>query len=79
MGQTQGKETVEEKPTPRPSLKSNFKPKKHLTRVELVSLQHMFKQLKSTFPDGFSCIETKKFLVKIAIFSLHDETTNTKK
>ncbi|KAG2192788.1 hypothetical protein INT47_011401 [Mucor saturninus] len=62
MGQTHGKETVEEKPTVRPSIKSNFKPKKHLTRVEIVSLQHTFKQLQSTFPDGFSCVEAKKFL-----------------
>lgn len=66
MGQTHGKE--EEKPTAKTSLKSSFKPKKHLTRVEIVSLQYIFKALKSTFPDGFTCIEPKKFLVKVAIF-----------
>lgn len=66
MGQTQGKQVEADKP--KLPIKSTFKPKKYLSRVELVSLQYIFKELKSTFSDGFTCIEAKKFLVKITIF-----------
>jgi hypothetical protein len=41
-----------------------FQPKKYLTRIELTCLQYIFNQLKTTFPNGFTCIEPKKFLVK---------------
>jgi hypothetical protein len=44
---------------------TTFKPRKHLTRIELVSLQYIFQELTSNFSDGFSCIEPKKFLVSL--------------
>lgn len=65
MGQTQTKQAGHENPKKSPSsLKHSFKARKHLSRIELVSLQYIFNDLKSTFPDGFTCIEPKNFLVK---------------
>ncbi|KAI8095737.1 TLD-domain-containing protein [Thamnidium elegans] len=68
MGQTHAKQAGHENPTQRPSsLKHSFKARKYLTRIELVSLQYIFKDLKSTFPDGFTCIEPKNFLDHLKI------------
>ncbi|CEP19896.1 hypothetical protein [Parasitella parasitica] len=44
------------------SPKNVFRPRKLVTRIELVSLQCVFNDLKSTFKDNFECIEPKKFL-----------------
>lgn len=71
MGQTQTKEEKQEKV--HHSTKSSFKAKKYLTRVELVSLQYIYKDLKTAFPDGFSCIEAKQFLVKSLFFFFNVE------
>jgi hypothetical protein len=59
MGQTHAKVEIEHQA----SRKNLFKPKSHLSRVEIVCLQYIFQDLKSTFKDHFECIELKKFLV----------------
>ncbi|KAI8367875.1 TLD-domain-containing protein [Choanephora cucurbitarum] len=62
MGQNSTKPEVPPQPSTSSSTANSFRPKKHLSRVELVSLQHTFKDLKSTFKDDFECIEAKQFL-----------------
>ncbi|OBZ85780.1 Restriction of telomere capping protein 5 [Choanephora cucurbitarum] len=64
MGQSSTKPEVLPQPSISSSTANSFRPKKHLSRVELVSLQHTFKDLKSTFKDDFECIEAKQFLAR---------------
>jgi hypothetical protein len=65
MGQSSTKQAIEEpiRKSTSTSTLGTFKAKKYLTRVELWSLKNIFQDLKTTFPDGFHCIEPKKFLV----------------
>lgn len=69
MGQSSTKHAVEKPFQNTASISTStiashtFSAKKYFTRIELVSLKYIFEQLKSTFPDGFTCIEPKKFLV----------------
>lgn len=69
MGQSNTKETLQTSQSSNLTRTSTndsvaaFKPKKHLSKVELVSLRCIFNDLKSTFQDRFECIEIKQFLV----------------
>lgn len=63
MGQSHTKPIERRDSSASASSKHAFKPRKYLTRVELVSLQYVFNNLKSTFKDKFECIEPKQFLV----------------
>ncbi|KAI8049146.1 TLD-domain-containing protein [Gilbertella persicaria] len=63
MGQTSTKPETNLPPSASTStITTRFKPRKHLSRVELVSIQYVFRDLKSTFKDSFECIEAKQFL-----------------
>ncbi|KAG1097906.1 hypothetical protein G6F42_018090 [Rhizopus arrhizus] len=62
MGQSHTKPIERRDSSASASSKHAFKPRKYLTRVELVSLQYVFNNLKSTFKDKFECIEPKQFL-----------------
>ncbi|CAO0794872.1 unnamed protein product [Mucor circinelloides] len=62
MGQSHTKPIERRDSSASVSSKHAFKPRKYLTRVELVSLQYVFNNLKSTFKDKFECIEPKQFL-----------------
>ncbi|KAI8638140.1 TLD-domain-containing protein [Parasitella parasitica] len=62
MGQANTKPTEKRLSSLPASPKNVFRPRKLVTRIELVSLQYVFNDLKSTFKDNFECIEPKKFL-----------------
>lgn len=64
MGQTNTKPIETRRSSSSVSSKRTFNPRKHLTRIELVSLQYIFNDLKSAFKDNFECIEPKSFLVR---------------
>ncbi|KAI9261071.1 TLD-domain-containing protein [Sporodiniella umbellata] len=65
MGQTQAKPHTEK-----------FNPKKHLTKVELVSIKTVFRQLKTDFPDSFQCIQQKQFLSRLGLPKSMEESGN---